>query len=202
VTVFCDGERRGPDPEGRGQGPDLKRSVRGRCARGLRAPATTSPPVRLLFCAIVLQGQAPYHKTSRARVCTGSVHCRAVELVHPSPSWMAGVWGEPSPRVPPEARPNLGPAVRVRETSQPGAQGRRGAGAQGREGTQGAQGAQGLCIVGCPSPFARTPRGWRGSGGRHLPRFPRRGREGARGGAKGREGVRRVTGAWAIIKGE
>ncbi len=38
---------------------------------------------------------------------------------------LAGVWGEPSPPVPTEARPNLGPAARVRETSQPGAEGAR-----------------------------------------------------------------------------
>jgi len=48
----------------------------------------------------------------------GSVHCRVAEPVHPSPSRMAGVWREPSPRVPPEARPNVGLAARVRETSQ------------------------------------------------------------------------------------
>jgi len=192
VTVFCDGERRGPDPEGRGQGPDLKRSVRGRCARGLRAPATTSPPVRLLFCAIVLQGQAPYHKTSRARVCTGSVHCRAVELVHPSPSWMAGVWGEPSPRVPPEARPNLGPAVRVRETRSA-----RGAGAQGRRGARGRRGRRGrrVCALSGVQArlLARRVDGG-GLGGGISPGSPgggARGREGARRGARGREGARR-----------
>jgi len=185
VTVFCDGERRGPDPEGRGQGPDLKRSVRGRCARGLRAPATTSPPVRLLFCAIVLQGQAPYHKTSRARVCTGSVHCRAVELVHPSPSWMAGVWGEPSPRVPPEARPNLGPAVRVRETSQPGAQGRRGAGARGDAGGAGGAGSV-HCRV--SKPVCSHAAWMAGVWGEASPQVPPEGAEGARRGARGRRG--------------
>jgi len=40
-----------------------------------------------------------------------------VEPMYPHASWMAGVWGEASPPVPPEVRPNVGPAVRVRETS-------------------------------------------------------------------------------------
>jgi len=45
-------------------------------------------------------------------------------------AWVAGVWGEPSPQVPPEARPNVGPAARVqgtRGTSQPWPEGAGGA---------------------------------------------------------------------------
>ena len=70
----------------------------------------------------------------------GAQGLRIVELttpVCPRAAWMAGVWGEPSPQVPPEgaegarseaqvppeARPTVGPAARVRETSQPGAEG-------------------------------------------------------------------------------
>jgi hypothetical protein len=32
-------------------------------------------------------------------------------LVRPHASWLAGVWGEPSPQVPPEARWAAGPAA-------------------------------------------------------------------------------------------
>ncbi len=73
----------------------------------------------------------------------GAQGLRIVELttpVCPRAAWMAGVWGEASPQVPPEgaegarseaqvppeARPNVGPVARVRETSQPGAEGARG----------------------------------------------------------------------------
>ncbi len=52
---------------------------------------------------------------------------QAAEPVRWHAASLAGVWGEASPQVPPEARPNVGPAARVRETSQPGAEGAEGA---------------------------------------------------------------------------
>ena len=53
------------------------------------------------------------------------MNCRRAKPICPHASSLAGVWGKPSPQVPPEARPNGGPAARVQGTSQPRAEGAR-----------------------------------------------------------------------------
>ncbi len=75
---------------------------------------------------LTLRACAPAHLPPRLPACPlPACPLPACPPACPLPSWLAGVWGEPSPQVPPEARPNVGPAARVQETSQPGAEGAR-----------------------------------------------------------------------------
>ncbi len=63
-------------------------------------------------CAQPELNDGAHQKRPRATIIpclTGSVHCRGAAPVRRHASWLAGVWGEASPRVPPEARPNVGP---------------------------------------------------------------------------------------------